>query len=494
MKVIYIDVDTMSPSHMGCYGYQRNTCPNIDAIASEDESAVFTNMYTSDAPCLPSRTSLIIGQFGIKHGAVNHGGKYADLRSHLENRDFQHAFEFDSLFGLFKRKDYKTISVSSFTSRHSSWQFNAGVNEVYCDGDSATQNADEITGIASKVISDNIDENDMFLHIHMWDPHTPYRAPDDFQPEYLNEDFKYFVDEKLLETHKTFIGPHTATTLNMYSGESYSPFSRDIGTIRDMNDLKTVVDGYDVGISYSDHHVGKIVTQLKESGVYDDAMIIISAGHGENIGEMGVYSEHGTADHATCNIPFIVKIPKGTKVKNKIDSLHYNLDLVPTVATMLDLKPQSAVTKWDGESFLGEMLENESNEREYLILSQMSHVLQRGVRFENYVYIQTYHDGYHAHFDEEMLFDLTNDPFEQTNIAHAHPDLVAKAKVHLFDWYNTQMSELIGRHCEDPLWYILHNGGPYHAQSFAPLLSANLERIGEVEKSKLVQEIYESEF
>ena len=57
MNVLFIDIDTLRPDHMGCYGYGRNTTPNIDAIAKE--GVRFDNYYCSDAPCLPSRAALL---------------------------------------------------------------------------------------------------------------------------------------------------------------------------------------------------------------------------------------------------------------------------------------------------------------------------------------------------------------------------------------------------------------------------------------------------
>ena len=68
MNVLFIDIDTLRPDHMGCYGYGRNTTPNIDAIARE--GVRFDNYYCSDAPCLPSRAALVSGTFGIKNGVA----------------------------------------------------------------------------------------------------------------------------------------------------------------------------------------------------------------------------------------------------------------------------------------------------------------------------------------------------------------------------------------------------------------------------------------
>ena len=72
MRILYVDIDTLRPDHLGCYGYHRQTSPNIDAFAKT--AAVFENVHASDVPCLPSRTALLTGRFGIHNGVVNHGG------------------------------------------------------------------------------------------------------------------------------------------------------------------------------------------------------------------------------------------------------------------------------------------------------------------------------------------------------------------------------------------------------------------------------------
>ncbi|MEG1887236.1 MAG: sulfatase-like hydrolase/transferase, partial [Oscillospiraceae bacterium] len=86
MNILFIDIDTLRPDHMGCYGYSRNTTPNMDAVAAE--GLRFENYYCSDAPCLPSRAALISGKFGIRNGVVGHGGTAADMCLRGADRGF----------------------------------------------------------------------------------------------------------------------------------------------------------------------------------------------------------------------------------------------------------------------------------------------------------------------------------------------------------------------------------------------------------------------
>ncbi len=57
MRILYLDIDTLRPDHLGCYGYHRNTSPNIDRIAAE--GVRFEHCHCSDAPCLPARAALM---------------------------------------------------------------------------------------------------------------------------------------------------------------------------------------------------------------------------------------------------------------------------------------------------------------------------------------------------------------------------------------------------------------------------------------------------
>src|SRR5690554_2832176 len=127
MKILMIDVDSLRPDHLGCYGYHRDTSPNIDKIA--EKGVRFTNYYTSDAPCMPSRTALTTGKMGIRTGLVNHGGKASKLRVSEQDLDFKDNLDLFSFAGIFRQKGLDTALISTFAERHSAWHFNAGWKE-----------------------------------------------------------------------------------------------------------------------------------------------------------------------------------------------------------------------------------------------------------------------------------------------------------------------------------------------------------------------------
>jgi arylsulfatase A-like enzyme len=198
---------------------------------------------------------------------------------------------------------------------------------------------------------------------------------------------------------------------------------------------------------------------LESQGVLDDLAIIISADHGENFGELGIYAEHATADLPTCRVPLIVRWPGG-KAGAVDRGLHYNLDLPPTLARLFG-KPAHPL--WDGQSFAPAILEGKDCGREYLALSQCAHVCQRAVRWGDWLYMRTYHDGYHL-FPEEMLYNLKDDPYEQKDLAQSLTQVCQQGGAYLAEWHARMLQAMPPGYTTDPLQVVLAEGGPFHAR------------------------------
>lgn len=469
MRILFLDLDTLRPDHLGCYGYQRDTSPNIDGIARQ--GVQFSNYFCSDAPCLPSRAALMSGRFGIHTGVVGHGGTAADFRLEGESREFRDRMAFDSLPALLRRAGLRTVSISPFAERHAAWWFYAGFNEMYNTGKGGIESAEEVTPTVLRWIDRNAKEDNWFLHVNYWDPHTPYRAPEDFGDPFANDPLPEWLTQEVLDEHREMASPHGAREVNMWDDRTNPSFPRHPGEIKDMADVRRMIDGYDCGIRYLDDHIGRVLAALEENGVLDDLVIIISSDHGENMGELGIYGEHATADNTTCRIPMIIRWP-GKASGHVDDGLHYNLDLVPTLAELLG-KPDAPT--WDGRSYAAAIASGEQCGREYLVLNQCAHVCQRGVRFGDWDYVRTYHDGYHL-FPDEMLFDVKNDPHQQRNLAQAHPEVCREAVYHLNEWHDEMMKSM--PHDVDPLWTVIKEGGPYHARGQLRAYCERLEQTG----------------
>ena len=461
MRFLYIDIDSLRPDHLGAYGYHRNTSPNIDSIARD--ARVFEQVYVSDAPCLPSRTAMFSGRFGIHTGVVGHGGTAADPFLEGESRGFGSQLSRHAWPRLLRNTGMYCASISPFMERHSAYHVCAGFNEILNPGRRGLESAHEITPLALDWLKRNASRDNWFLHLNYWDPHTPYRAPEEFGNPFAQASTPSWLSEEVRREHFEGCGPHSAQETIGYSevSEDYKRnYPRQPWIIDSSDAVRRMFDGYDTGVLYADQAVGQVVDLLRQMGIYEDCAILVSADHGENLGELNIYGDHQCADEFTCRVPAILKWPG--ILPGRDTALHYQIDIAATIVQLCGGEiPQT----WNGQSFSDE-LSGAITGRDHLILSQGAWSCQRSVRFRKdeceWLYMRSYHDGHHA-FPDEMLFNLSDDPHEQHDLASSYGQLVAEAGSRLLAWQTNEMRQ--SANAVDPLWTVIREGGPKHTKN-----------------------------
>jgi len=226
-----------------------------------------------------------------------------------------------------------------------------------------------------------------------------------------------------------------------------------------MDDARRLFDGYDTGIRYADEHAGKLVAALGSLGVLDETAIVVTSDHGENQGELNVYADHHTADGITSRVPFLLSWPG---LAPRVDpGFHYQVDLA---ATVVELAGGKVPESWDGRSVAASLKRGTPVSRDAVVVSQLAWTCQRSARWEDWMYLRTYHDGYHG-WPAEMLFNLREDPHEQDDLAPKRSEIVAKGRQILSAWREDAMRrgrrDIDGR---DPLDTVMGEGGPYHTR------------------------------
>jgi len=451
MRILYIDIDSLRADHLGCYGYKRNTSPNIDKIAAE--GIRFSNCFASDTPCLPSRSAMFTGRFGIHTGVVTHGGTHADPFIQGPTRNFsanEELFHWPKV--LNDVVNLKTVSVSSFANRHAAWWYYQGFSEMHDTGKAGGEIADDVLPIVEKWLGENGQSDNWFLHAHFWDPHTPYRTPKEygnpFEDVPLSEEW---LTGERIERQKDGTH-HNPDTMSRYCGKK----GEDIG----LDDYKKWIDGYDTAIRYTDDAVGRICEILEEKGVLDETIIIVTTDHGEQQGELNIYGDHTSASYSTSRIPFILRWP-GLETKKEFASLYYQCDLA---ATLLELAGAKVPDQWDGLSFAGELKEAKEGGRDYLVSSHCAWSCQRSVIFDDHIMTKTYDAG-RKNYPEYLLFNTKKDPRSLYNLAETEPELLDKGKALLETWHAEMMQTSQN---PDPLQGTLDEGGPWHTRRMEP--------------------------
>lgn len=451
MRFVYFDIDSLRPDHLGCYGYKRNTSPNIDKLAKK--SVRFNNAYCATSPCVPSRSSMVSGRFGINHGAISHWGEGCNF--YYPEGDF-HSSEMPLFTRYLREANHRTITFSSFGDRHHAWWFFAGWNEVHTHTlKSGTENADEVNDAVLPWIRNHGLEEDYFLHIQYWDPHGNYTYPKEYKEQFDNDNLApSFPSEEVIKEQQKDNHPRSANFLNWTSDYNTLPKETMPFRINERKDFEKLINGYDGGINYMDKHVGEVIEEFRKLGIEDDVCFIITADHGESFGEQGIYMEHSMATQSVHNVPLIIHLPGMTEEKENNDFV-YNIDVMATIADMLELPTPSG---WDGTSFLPVLEGEEMEGRDYLILEHGLYACQRAVVDERWFYLYTYHEGFNI-IEKEVLYDLKEDPNQTENVADKNPDVIFKMYNRLNRWVDENLDKSgIKR---DPMRDIIASGGPF---------------------------------
>jgi choline-sulfatase len=451
MNILLVDIDSLRADHLGCYGYPRPTSPTIDALAARGWR--FEGCYVSDAPCQPSRTAFATGRFGFLNGVVAHGGRRAEPYSTSAERVQEPDPATRHWFHALERAGWNTVSCSSFASRHAAWWYLAGLREWHNSGKDGMERADEVVDTALAFLDRHGREGPWCLHVNVWDPHTPYRAP--ASPELAEHPVPMWIDEERLAAHRASFGPLSAQDPMALWFPGQLAFERPgvPQELRDLDDVRAWIAAYDDGVRFADEQVGRIVARLEALGLLDDTLVIVTADHGENLGETNLYGDHQTADEATVRVPWIMAHPSlgAPRVER---GLHYQFDLAATALQMAGVEVPRA---WDARGSWSELREGRPAGREALVVSQMAWSCQRAVRWGPWLYLRTYHPGL-KDLPPEALFEVARDPHQQHDRAAERPDLVREGRERLAAWTAAMLER--NPDGEDPMETVLAEGGP----------------------------------
>jgi arylsulfatase A-like enzyme len=244
--------------------------------------------------------------------------------------------------------------------------------------------------------------------------------------------------EALQRDRSLYYGPQTARDQwYNYPGTPETVHPRMIQDIATVDLLGQLVNGYDGGIAYIDEAVARILETLESLGVRDETAIVVSVDHGEAIGELGMYFEHGNATEGVTRVPLIVAWPGGAKGAQS-EALIYQLDLGPTILELLGLAIPDG---WDGASFAAALRGDAFDGRAVIVRGCGIYSFQRAIRCGDWLLIQTLHSGLYP-LKPVYLFNLREDPHERVNLADVNRGKRLELQGVLAEWW--------GRYCTGP--------------------------------------------
>ncbi len=384
-NVLLIVVDTLRADHLSCYGWGERTSPNIDRIASE---GVLAERMICQAPqTLPSFCTILTGTYPPTHG-VRANGRFALSPDAITAAELFReqgyrtgailaGFPLDSRFGLDQ-------GFESYDDEMTSHRPMAGMKE-WDDGsflwlgnsvENFENTADVVTGKAVRWLGDG-DNRPFFLMVHYFDPHHDYAPPERFRGEFAH----------------------------LYSGE----------------------------VAFVDEQIGVLLDEIENEGIRRNTLVVITADHGECLGELGRYQHQEYLTEGALHVPFIASWPGVLSEGLRLKGLCRSVDILPTLCGLTGIESPERL---EGVSLAGALERGRTgdpscySETLFGLLEGNTGRVRRGITSGRWRFIanERRRRGREPEKLGDELYDLETDPIEENNLMSSSPDERAEMK------------------------------------------------------------------
>ncbi len=391
-NVLLISVDSLRADHLGCYGYHRNTSPNIDKFASE--SIIFKNTICQAPWTKPSVGSMLTSLYPGVHGADS-VGEYGDNFSVAKIPQKVSVLNqaVTTLAETLKDNGYVTAGFTGGGYTHSFFGFSKGF-DTYKD------NAGGIKTINYEIFDwlKKLQNKPFFIFTHFFDVHFPYK---DFPPY-----------NRMFGVYKSRVNVDKQFEIDVNSGKR---------KLKE-EDIKRLLSLYDGGIYYADVHIATLLNMLKKMGCYDNTIIILTSDHGEGFMEHKLIGHTDIMYNELLKIPLLIRWPE--LQRKTIESQVRSIDIMPTILDFLGIQPPSLL---QGVSLSPKIKGKIRND-----LIAFSETERRG--FQKVVMDGQYKLLYNCASGKEELYDIKEDPGETANIADRKPEKLKEMRSLLEAW------------------------------------------------------------
>lgn len=432
-NIILFMADQMSAMVLGAYGNNTVLAPNIASLS--EKGVTFKNAYCNFPICAPSRYTMLTGRLPHAIDAFDNAAELPasvpTLMHYLRRLQYQttlcgkmHFVGPDQMHGYNERMvtdiypaDFAWVPDWKAGPRNAPTGINmrAVVEAGHCVRSLQLDYDEEIAFFANQKLYDLArwnKEKPFFLTVSLTHPHTPFTASKEHWDRY---------DHNAIDMPKT--PPIPLEELDTHSRWLYYSHGRDRLQVTDEH-TRNARHAYYAMTSYIDDKLGQFMKVMEETNLLDNTIFIFTADHGDMMGERGMWFKQTFFENST-RIPMIVLgpgLPKGKIVEENVSLV----DLAPTIIAMANDGVLETVTPVEGADMTKLITGSDPSWSDVVISEYYDMGVCapcRMVRKGSYKYIYT-----HGH--PSMMFDLSSDPQERTNLSGKQEFQEIEEKLH----------------------------------------------------------------
>jgi len=393
-NILLVSIDTLRADHLGCYGYPRETSPNMDKLAHD--AVVFKNTYSTTSWTLPSHVALFTSLNTPKHKVINMLHKLDD--------------SLPTTADILRNNSYFCAAFTGGGFLRSGYGFAKGFDSFFqiMKRNNRSARIDEAESLSRRTTAwlDKNHDKKFFLFLHTYQPHMPYENKSETGKIFLEKNSRW---EKVREK-------------DLLTKSKYQTRLSD-------KDRNNVIALYDGEIRYTDEYFVKpLLEKLRELSIYDNTLIIITSDHGEEFYDHKNWLHGSTLYNELIKIPLIIKFPDSLYKSTVVENTARIIDITPTV--LEEAKVDQSSFDFDGKSLLPILQGNEKEDRVYYadlifrrIKDQSPKMFATNKNGLKIIQSNKMKSSYTKNMTSDLLgknielYDIKKDPDEQKNIA-----------------------------------------------------------------------------
>jgi arylsulfatase A-like enzyme len=405
-SVILITIDSLRADHVSFNGYDFDTTPFLDRLSQD--SVVFQHAYTPSPSTGSSIASLFTSHHPSSHGVTT--GAQDEVGGPIQPVLSQ---KFVTLAEMLKAKGFVTIAVVSSMSLAREYGFDQGFDHYF--GGTSFLNGEETNRAVQEQLAAAFGkewrtawkEQKVFLWVHYFDPHAPYAAN----------------PSRNLSRKRGFDRNKPKNIASLSEGDKRSAYRKiNPATLARLTSL------YDDEIFTVDSKVKSLFGDL---GPNDSTLIIATSDHGEELGEHGNLGHGHTLFEEVVHVPLLMFFPPALSRGLSVDEPVSLIDVYPTIADIIDTSTDASL---QGTSLLPFVTFEKSNFYRYRPYFELDIALESRRAYIDWPWkiISGPMDGKNTE-----LYDLEEDPSEQSNLASEKPVVAGRLLAELFSYGKT---------------------------------------------------------